>query len=73
METYLETAFLVVSYASLSPPALASIPAALSIARRLTGQSGPVPCDDLCSEPTPVYVDKDREATYASLDTSSGK
>lgn len=73
METLLEMAFPVVNYASVSPPALANIPTASSIARRLTGQASPVPCDNLCSAPTPVYVDKDREATYDSLDVSSGK
>lgn len=73
MEAYLETAFVVTSYASLSLTVLASIPTALSIARRLTGQTSPVLRDDLRSVLKPLYVDEDGEATHESLEASSGR
>lgn len=63
MESYLETAFLATSYASLGLTLLASVPTALSIARRLTNKVLPWHQDDFRSGARPDDVEESNEST----------
>lgn len=74
MESSDKKVFFVTSITSLSLAALASIPTALSIARRLNGQFRSSSRNALISTTeSVVYVDEDGEATKDSVEVFSGK